>query len=136
MVITVERGFQLSVTRLPTVPAAARKASTSYAAATASLSWGRVAVLAGQPLEPLLAELVDDRLLDAADDAADDEDDAREEDAEEGDDEAEDEDEAGVLLAELAELALPEGTEHSFTPPAMRPPNVASLQLKLPLRVL
>ena len=30
----------------------------------------------------------------------------------------------------------PEGTEHSLTPPAMRPPKVASLHTKLPTSVL
>ena len=33
-------------------------------------------------------------------------------------------------------VEVPEGTEHSFTPPAVRPPKVASLQTKLPTRTL
>lgn len=37
---------------------------------------------------------------------------------------------------ELDELELVEAIEHSFTPPAMRPPKVASAQAKLPLSVL
>jgi hypothetical protein len=39
---------------------------------------------------------------------------------------------------ELEELddAPPPGPEHSFTPPAMRPPNVASEHTKLPTSVL
>jgi hypothetical protein len=39
---------------------------------------------------------------------------------------------------ELTELLEPgvTGREHSLTPPAMRPPKVASEQVKVPLRVL
>ncbi|PAS97558.1 MAG: hypothetical protein BSR46_13465 [Candidatus Dactylopiibacterium carminicum] len=41
---------------------------------------------------------------------------------------------------ELLELELlpplPEGTEHSFTPPAIRPPKLVSLQTKDPLSTL
>lgn len=41
-------------------------------------------------------------------------------------------------LLELLELLVlpPAGIEHSFTPPATRPPNVASLQTKLPTSTL
>jgi hypothetical protein len=53
-------------------------------------------------------------------------------------------DEAGVLELEreLATLEAVElllaaaGREHSFTPPPVRPPKVASLQAKLPLKTL
>ena len=38
------------------------------------------------------------------------------------------------LLTELVDV--PEGTEHSFVPPAILPPNVASLQTKVPVIVL
>ena len=51
--------------------------------------------------------------------------------------------EPAPLLEELEELELlelpvlpPEGTEHSFTPPAIRPPKVASLHTKLPTSTL
>ena len=37
---------------------------------------------------------------------------------------------------ELEEEPEPEGAEHSFTPPATRPPKVASLHTKLPVRTL
>jgi hypothetical protein len=49
------------------------------------------------------------------------------------------EDELELLLDELLELVLePLGIEHSFTPPAIRvpAPKVASLQTKVPLRIL
>ena len=46
-------------------------------------------------------------------------------------------DELDELEDELDEEPPPfDGTEHSFTPPAVRPPKVASLQTKLPTRVL
>lgn len=76
--------------------------------------------------EPLLDELDEelDELLDELLLELDDELDEDELDEEELDEE-EDEDEPPPL-----------GTEHSLTPPAMRPPKVASLQVKLPTMVL
>ena len=43
-----------------------------------------------------------------------------------------DEDELDGTLELEDELTGPVGAEHSFTPPAVRPPNVASVQAKLP----
>lgn len=63
---------------------------------------------------------------------------------EELDDEELDDELLELLLDELEELELLDellepgllGTEHSLTPPATRPPKVASLQTKLPTRDL
>lgn len=51
--------------------------------------------------------------------------------------ELEDDEEELELDEELLDEPLPAaGTEHSLTPPATRPPNVASLHTKLPLSSL
>jgi len=39
-------------------------------------------------------------------------------------------------LLELDPPPVPVGTEHSFTPPAIEPPNVAAVQVKVPFKVL
>lgn len=72
--------------------------------------------------ELLLDELLEELLLE---DELDDELEEDELDEEELDEDDEDDDEPPPL-----------GTEHSLTPPAMRPPKVASLQVKLPTMVL
>ena len=58
------------------------------------------------------------------------------EDEDEGFDELEDD--GATLLEDLDEELddVPPGTEHSLTPPATLPPNVASAQRKLPVSVL
>ncbi|GAB2903073.1 hypothetical protein GCM10027046_35440 [Uliginosibacterium flavum] len=137
VLITVARGFQLSVTSAPTVPLAARNWATSYFAATLSLSCGRVEVLAGQP--PLEDEDEDeDELLELDELLDEDEPPELEEELDEEllDDELLLDEEELEELDELEEVLLPVPFEHSFTPPAVRPPKVASLHTKLPLSVL
>jgi hypothetical protein len=107
-------------------------------AATESLSCGRVAVLPGQPPLDEEATLLEEDTLDATDEDFDEELDEglTDEEALLGaiDDATEEEATDDLLLAE--EELVPDGTEHSFTPPPTRPPNVASLHAKLPLSTL
>jgi hypothetical protein len=110
----------------------ARNCGTSKFAATASLSCGRVPTI--PPFEELEDEL-DEAAIDELDLLDDDDDLLEELLLETG------------LLEELLDTALdellaaededaPDGAEHSLTPPDTLPPNVASLQTKLPLSTL